>query len=81
MLAKLRALIRKKSFFSKLYDECDDLVFVFKYETDSEAKQRAEDRYKVVVATILPILLSRVRAIFFILAFAFGLLLGGAILR
>ena len=67
-------MTKHSGFFKKLYDECDDLVFVFKYETDQETKQRAEDRYKVVMATILPILLSRMRAIFFLLAYACGFL-------
>ena len=81
MLAKLRALIRKKSFFSKLYDECDDLAFIFESYPEDKADERAEERYKVVVTTILPLLLSCVRAILFLLTFAVGLLLSSAILR
>lgn len=66
---------KRNSFFKKLYDECDDIHFEFSYDAQDEAQNDLEHRYKIIVVTILPILLSRVRAIFFTLAFLVGLLL------
>lgn len=55
-------------FFKELYDECDDLAFKLRHEPDREAEENLERRYKIVVMTLLPIICSRVRAIFFTLS-------------
>ena len=66
---------KRDSFFNKLYDEAGDIEFSLRNDADDVSDESLEKRYKIVVLTILPILLSRVRAIFFILAFLAGGLL------
>lgn len=66
---------KRYDFFNKLYDEASDIEFSLRYDADDVSKESLEKRYKIVVLTILPILLSRVRAIFFLLAFLIGILM------
>ena len=64
------------NFFKKLYDECGDIQFILRYYPEDESKESIERRYKIVMMTALPILLSRVRAIFFLLSSFLSFLLG-----
>lgn len=66
---------KRKNFFKELYDECGDIEFILRYYPEDESEESLERRYKIVMMTALPILISRVRAIFFLLAFLAGVML------
>jgi len=62
-------------FFKRIYDESDKLAAVFSQRAKNDPEKNAEYRYKVVVMTLLPILCSRMRAVFFFCSFVLGFLL------
>lgn len=70
---------KRDNFFKELYDECGDIEFILRYYPEDESEESLERRYKIVMMTALPILLSRVRAIFFLLTFLTGVLLALAL--
>ena len=66
------------SLFKKLYYECDQLQLMFGDKPEKESERCLERRYKVVMTTILPLLLSGIRTIRILFLLQFGIL--GAIL-
>lgn len=48
--------------------ECNDLAVMFSRETEKEAKEDLERRYKIIVMLLLPRLFGLVRALFFLLS-------------
>ena len=67
---------KRNNFFEEIYDECGDIKFGFGHYSDDVSNEELERRYKIIMMTILPILLSRVRSIFFATAIIVGFLLG-----
>ena len=67
---------KRSNFLEELYEEASDIKFRLRYNADEVSEKSLEKRYKIVVMTILPILLSLVRSIFFVLAGIVGFLLG-----
>ncbi len=61
-------------FFKKVYDDCDELVTAFSQKAKEGPEKSAEYRYKIIVMTLLPILCSRIRAVFFFCSFVLGFL-------
>lgn len=62
-------------FFKEVYEDSDKLVTVFSQKAKEEPEKSAEYRYKIIVMTLLPILCSRIRAIFFFFSTVLGFLL------
>lgn len=67
---------KRSNFLKELYEEASDIKFRLRYNADEVSEKSLEKRYKIVVMTILPILLSLVRSIFFVLSGIVGFLLG-----
>lgn len=67
---------KRHGFFDEIYNECSDIKFILSNYADDEGYESLERRYKIVVMTILPILLSRVRTILFLFCFPAGFFLG-----
>ena len=67
---------KRSNFLKELYEEASDIKFRLCYNADEVSEKSLEKRYKIVVMTILPILLSLVRSIFFMLSGIVGFLLG-----
>lgn len=62
--------------FRQAYDCCDNLEVMFRERAEHDAEDDLESCYKVVVMTLLPVICSRVRAIFFAFALMLGIGLG-----
>ena len=68
-------MAKKSALMEKIYEESDRLVHMLNQQRKDRPEDSAECGYKIIVATILPILLDRVRVIFFFLSFILGFLL------
>lgn len=66
---------RRKSLTDKLFEESDELVEMLDQQRQERPEDSAECRYKILVATILPLLYARLRDCFFLLGACLGALL------
>ena len=66
---------RRKSLTDKLFEESDDLVEMLDQQRQERPEDSTECRYKILVATILPLLYARLRDCFFLLSAVLGALL------
>ncbi len=61
--------------YKEIYDKAAYLEVVFSEQAEGESQEALENRYKVIVLFLLPVICSRVRAIFFLLTAQLGILL------
>ena len=66
---------RRKSLTDKLFEESDELVEMLGQQRQEYPENSAECRYKILVATILPLLYACLRGCFFLLSACLGALL------
>lgn len=66
---------RRKSLADKLFEESNELVEMLDQQRQEHPENSAECRYKILVATILPLLYARLRDCFFLLSACLGALL------
>ena len=66
---------RRKSLTDKLFKESDELVEMLDQQRQERPEDSTECRYKILVATILPLLYARLRDCFFLLSAVLGALL------
>ena len=72
---------RKKSVEDQLFDQSDELTEMLYQQCQERPDNRAECRYKIIVATALPLIYSRLGALLFLFSMLVGLLLTLLLLR
>ena len=68
------SLKKRRTLIDKLYDQSDDVVKMLEEECEKRPDNAADYRYKIIVATILPLLFARLRDCFFLLSAILGVL-------
>ena len=69
-------MMKRTSLMQKSFDESDDLTYVLEQQCKQGTGDCTEERYKIIVLTVLPLILDRLRFISFLFCFLLGMLGG-----
>ena len=67
---------KRRSYFDKICDDCSDIWFELSLRIPEDPEERLDQRYRMTVMAILPMLLRRTRALLLLLCFPAGFFLG-----
>ena len=71
--------MKRTSLMQKIFDESDDLAYVLEQQCEQGTGDCTEERYKIIVLTVLPLIFDRLRFISFLFCCLLGML-GGSFL-